>query len=189
MNDKNITSSTRVAAFVIAISVPLPLSASITTHNAANEQAYRFTAPLGMAGSGCKAEEVPLDSDPFVEFRAYQANGERRVGCSLAIPLQVAAGYQVAVKTVRYSGKTRGKGMFKYKVFFAGMPNREFVERIPEALHGREYFHEDKIGEPLWSVCGRSVNLRFNTSLRAKGKADKISLTTLSFELMQRACE
>ncbi|MGB0847372.1 MAG: DUF4360 domain-containing protein [Thiolinea sp.] len=186
MNSMNIIVFIAAVLFGVTASQSAQASQAAVTHT---EKAYSFKTPLSMAGTGCTASSVSLDAGlPFVGFAAYQANSKERVGCSLAVAVQVLPGYQIAVDRVRYSGKVSSRGLFKYKVFFAGISGQAFTERQPIPTSGDEYFAVDDIAAPLWSACGRDVNLRFNTSLQTFAESNSISLKGFSFRVIQRAC-
>ncbi len=133
----------------------------------------------GYGGTGCPDGTADVQVSPdgqelSILFDEYIANAagkpkERRKTCNLTIPIKVPAGFQVSVYDFDYRGYVgpRTTASLRAEYFFAGQRG----PRVRRTIRGeQDYSVRDRIGTAVWSACGDSVNMRVNTSIRARGK-------------------
>lgn len=165
-----------------------------------------FKAPMGFAGTGCPAGSVSVNgvnSDTMsILFDGYDvgadsASGQgRRASCNFAVPVHVPQGYQVSTMTADWMGFADGRAQLKRKYFFAGQPNAPWLTSNFNAHGGADFLKQDNLvhSTSTWSACGRDVNLRINSNIRAMGRNSYMAVDTLDlrnrveFKLQWRRC-
>lgn len=156
----------------------------------------------GYGGSGCPDGTATIirgfsNQAAIYLFDDYKvgANGRAvdRQTCGLAIPVDVPAGVQVAIRHIAVRGTTKlPDGLdatLNVEAFTAGTQGD--VNEL--TLSGQSGFlryvsiPDDKLN---WSGCGEATNLRINTSLRTRGDkdADATVNTLILYPLAARAC-
>jgi len=137
----------------------------------------------GYGGSGCPAGSASVTLSPdlkslsiiFDEF-IVEVGGRKKMArksCNIAIPVHVPQGLSVSLIKVDYRGfisQERGaKTRLSAEYFFAGKKGPK-LKRIFKGEVEEDFTLTDNLGliANVWSACGKSVNLRVNTSLLAK---------------------
>lgn len=132
-------------------------------------------------------------------FDAYKVgdNGRSldRKTCAIAIPVDVPAGVQVAVRDVGFRGAAKlpdgVEATLSVEAFSAG-ESGEIVEMPFAGPTDTGFLRMHTVPEDQldWSACGEDINLRVNTSLRTKGNEDAaVSLNALIvYPLATKAC-
>jgi hypothetical protein len=147
----------------------------------------------GYGGSGCPAGSASIGLSPdlkslsiiFDEF-IVEAGGRKRMArksCNIAIPVHVPQGMSVSIIKVDYRGfisQARGsKSRLSTEYFFAGKRGPK-LNRIFKGALEEDFTLTDNLAllAKVWSKCGKSVNLRVNTSLLSR--ANKFKDETLA---------
>lgn len=175
--------------------------------SAANASPVFFKSPLGFAGTGCPAGSISVNGENTdtlsVLFDSYDvgsdaASGQaRRASCSFAVPVHVPQGYQVSTMTADWEGYAEGKTELNRKYFFAGQnANAPWLRNSFNSRSGTDYRKRDTLAHSslTWSECGRSVNLRINSNIRAKSRGSYMAVDTVDiknkvqFHLQWRPC-
>lgn len=139
-----------------------------------------FLGIPGYGGSGCPAGSASITLSPgqkslsiiFDEF-IVEAGGRKKIArksCNIAIPVHVPQGLSVSIIKVDYRGfVSQAKGAttrLSTEYFFAGKKGLK-LRRIFKGEQEEDFTLTDTLGlfAQVWSACGKSVNLRVNTSL------------------------
>jgi hypothetical protein len=180
------------------------LTVSMTA--AAQAAPVYFKSPVGFAGTGCPAGSVYVDgaNSPTMSilFDQYDAGSDsasgqsRRASCSFSVPVRVPQGWQVSTMTADWQGYAEGRTQLKRKYFFAGQPNVPWLTSNFNSRHGTDFLKRDNLvhSTSTWSRCGRDVNLRINSNIRANGHNSMMAIDTLDlqnkvkFHLQWRRC-
>ena len=178
---------------------------SMAMTSTASASAVFFKSPINFAGTGCPAGSVAVTdantATMSLLFDSYDAgadsvSGVKRSSCNFAVPVHVPQGYQVSVMTADWQGYAEGKVQLKRKYFFAGQPRAPWITSNINSRHGTDFLKSDKMLHRTltWGACGRSVNLRINSNLRARGRGSYAAVDTLDlqnkvkFHLKWRRC-
>ncbi|MGB0845783.1 MAG: DUF4360 domain-containing protein [Thiolinea sp.] len=178
---------------------------SMSMASTASASSVFFKSPINFAGTGCPAGSIAVsgaNTDTLsILFDGYDAgkdsvSGVRRAACSFAVPVHVPQGYQVSVMTADWQGYAEGKVQLKRKYFFAGQPNTPWLTSNINSSNGTDFLKRDNMQHRTltWAGCGRSVNLRINSNLRAKTRNSYAAIDTLDlknkvkFHLKWRRC-
>lgn len=178
---------------------------SLSMVSTASASAVFFKSPINFAGTGCPAGSIAVtgaNTDTLsILFDSYDAgtesvSGVRRASCNFAVPVQVPQGYQVSVMTADWEGYAEGKVQLRRKYFFAGQPRAPWITSNINSRHGTDFSKRDNMVHRTltWGKCGRSVNLRINSNLRARGRNSYAAVDTLDlqnkvkFHLQWRRC-
>ncbi len=178
--------------FLTAITTAAVLGLSMSAPAQASEGVY-FKAPIGFAGTGCPAGSVSVNganTDTMsILFDQYDAgldseSGRKRVSCNFAVPVHVPQGYQVSTMTADWEGFAQGRTQLKRKYFFAGQPNVPWLVSNFNSRNGTDYRKRDNLvhNTMTWSECGRDVNLRINSNIRAKTRNSYMAIDTLDLQ-------
>ena len=162
-------------------------------------------------GSGCPEGTVSVRSYGQVlslRFSKYSASTSRtdtynRKSCSLALPVDIAPGYAVAIAQSEFSGyvrvpnNERSEARFQAEYFFAGGKGNVVKNEFEQGT--RKRFRVDHpVAALAWSGCGQNSTIfRANTALSAKKRsADEsdvhIELSRgqmVRYEFITRACD
>jgi hypothetical protein len=164
-----------------------------------------FKAPVDFGGTGCPQGTVRItgvNSDTLtVMFDQYDAAKPRgnaaskrmRASCSFAVPVRVPQGYQASLVTIDWQGYAEGNTELRRKYFFAGHP---FVKPVVDSPKGDYLYRDAGIIRTLvpWSPCGQDVQLRLNSSIKAKSNKSYIAVDTVDlsnkilFQVQWRKC-
>ncbi len=144
----------------------------------ANEK-VEIVDKIGYGGSGCPDGSANVSVSPdgqelrflFDKFIA-QGNGkpeEKRKSCALAVPIGIPQGKQIAIYDADYRGYVAPNttGTLRTEYYYTGGGSTKFIDE----LKGEKNYdvHHNLEGE-VWSACGKSVIMRINTSMVAKGE-------------------
>ena len=178
---------------------------SLSMVSTANASTVSFGSPVGFAGTGCSAGSVSVtgaNTDTLsILFDSYDAgadsmSGLRRASCNFAVPVKVPQGYQVSVMTADWEGFAEGRTQLRRKYFFAGQPRVRWLTSNFNSRHGTDFHKRDTMQHRTltWAKCGRNVNLRINSNIRARGNSSYMAVDTLDmqnkvkFHLKWRRC-
>jgi hypothetical protein len=130
-------------------------------------------------GSGCPDNSASVQISPdglkltllFDKFVAKANNQtESRKSCNLSIGIKLPQGIQISFYDVDYRGYVAPAttGTLRAEYFFAGSTVPIFTRDL---FGGTDYFVRDSLASitNVWSACGKSVNMRVNTSITARG--------------------
>lgn len=150
----------------------------------AHAQTLQIGTPA-YGGNGCPAGTLDIHQNTSgtkilifpealqVEDPSQQGNRFERKSCGIAIPIQVPAGYQVAMSaTVQGFAHAQNQGELNYskEIFFAGGVGPKISKTFQQT--SQSFRVTPTLAEPVaWSPCGEDVNLRLNLSLLAKDQA------------------
>ena len=154
-------------------------------------------------GSGCpqgsaSAQVIHRRTGIYeVQFDDYKAvNGQpgaySRVSCSIAIPVNTPAGFQVALTDASIEGQTSGSHPsrieFDAESFLAGSSGPR--ARVDLSNSDGEFDQELDFGTDSWSGCGQGVILRMNTALSAIGAVQDqtASIQKMHYRITFRRC-
>ncbi|HZY67968.1 MAG TPA: DUF4360 domain-containing protein, partial [Devosia sp.] len=158
----------------------------------------------GYGGSGCPDGTATIvrgfsNQAAIYVFDEYKVgdNGRSldRKTCGVAIPVEVPDGVSVAVRNVGFRGASKlpegQEATISVEAFSAG-ESGEIVETPLTGPTDTGYlrFLKTEDADLDWSECGADINLRVNTSLRARGNEDAaVSLDALIiYPLATKAC-
>ncbi len=178
---------------------------SLSIMSTASASAVFFKSPINFAGTGCPAGSIAVTgantSTLSILFDSYDAgansvSGVRRASCNFAVPVHVPQGYQVSVMTADWQGYAEGSVQLKRKYFFAGQPRAPWITSNIRSNQGTDFLKTDNMLHRTltWGQCGRSVNLRINSNLRARSHNSYAAVDTLDlqnkvkFHLKWRRC-
>lgn len=178
--------------FLTAITTAAVLGLSMSAPAQANGGVY-FKNPIGFAGTGCPAGSVSVNganSDTMsILFDQYDAgsdseSGRKRASCSFAVPVHVPQGFQVSTMTADWEGFAEGRTQLQRKYFFAGQPNVPWLTNNFNSPHGDTFRKRDNLvhSTMTWSECGRDVNLRINSNIRAMNNRSYMAVDTLDLQ-------
>lgn len=158
----------------------------------------------GYGGSGCPDGTARIvaafDSSSIALFPDAYSVGDNgrsldRKTCAIAIPVSVPDGMQVAIRGIAFLGTAilpAGLDATLSAEAFTAGDSGEVTELPLTGPSTGPYFRfltipEDKL---VWSGCGEDVNLRLNTSLRAKGnESASVTLDAINiFRVATKAC-
>lgn len=178
----------------ITTAIASTLFASLFMASTAQAAPVFFKSPVSFAGTGCPAGSISItgaNTDTLsVLFDSYDvgddaASGQRRrASCSFAVPVHVPQGYQVSTMTADWQGYAEGRTQLRRKYFFAGQPNVPWLTDAINSRHGTDYTKRDNLVHSTltWSGCGRSVNLRINSNIRAKNRKSYMAVDTVDLQ-------
>lgn len=148
----------------------------------------------GYGGSGCPAGSVSAVLSPdaktlsmlfdqyTIEIGGTSGKTFDRKSCNIAIPVHVPQGRSVSVLQVDYRGFNhlpRGaSSRFNVEYFFAGSQGPAFTRSFTGPLDSDYAISNLLTADSIvWSACGVDVNLRTNSSIRARtsGNAEAVS--------------
>ena len=139
----------------------------------------------GYGGTGCPRGTASATLSPdkkslSILFDRYYAEAGRSAGktidrktCNVAIPVHVPQGFSISIFKIDYRGFVSvprgGQAKFNVEYFFAGSRGPSFAKTFRGATE-KEYLLTNKIGMGalVWTPCGKSVNLRVNSSILAR---------------------
>lgn len=190
--------------FLTAITTAAVLGLSMSAPAQANGGVY-FKNPIGFAGTGCPAGTVSVNGANSnimsILFDSYEAgsdsdSGRKRASCNFAVPVHVPQGYQVSTMTADWQGYADGKARLKRKYFFAGQPNAPWITTNFGSHYDDDFVKTDNLihSTSTWSKCGRDVNLRINSNVRALKSSSSIGIGALDlknkvvFKVQWRKC-
>ncbi len=173
------------AIFLIA------LLALFASQAAAADPVY-FRAPLNFAGTGCPAGTIAVSGENTdtltVMFDQYDAAKPKsnaaskmwRTSCNFAVPVHVPQGFQASIMTIDWMGYAEGQTELRRKYFFAGSPFGPSKVDHPVG----DYVLRDAQGHVsvVWSKCGTDVQLRLNSSIKAKSNPSYIAVDTVDLK-------
>lgn len=169
----------------------------------------RLDDGISSGGSGCPAgtaitsfnsqrREIQIDFQDYVVVAGKnEATNLDRKACALTIPVEVAAGYQVALGTVTLNGGAAiaqdAKGTIAIEAFVAGARGETIQADLAK---GRRSFRVSTAqAKPVFSGCGQGANLRVNTSALVRAGASSASSAIvikkagIRLPLIVRACK
>lgn len=155
---------------------------------------------LAYGGSGCVRgtmtySYLPAEHELVLNYNGFTArsgtaarkNLDRKT-CSVTIPVQVPAGYQMALVTQsegRAIVRSGGLATLNMESFYAGSRGVKNTRSYRTGQHAVSI--GDSANTIAWSQCGESANLRMNVSAITQREAS-LSLKNLRFQLLLRAC-
>ncbi len=134
-------------------------------------------------GSGCPQGTVSTALSPdatqlSILFDAYsaEAGGSRivdRKSCNIAIPVHVPHGLSISVFQVDYRGYNSlpagASSQLDVEYFFANRAGPRMSRMFSGATDSNYYISNRLTAASIvWSACGQDVNLRVNSSIRAR---------------------
>jgi hypothetical protein len=171
-----------------------------TTFLAASIVSAQSIGRLSYGGNGCPAGSITYSYAPsshelvlnYNKFSTRSGGATRksldRKTCSLAIPVRVPAGYQMALVTEsegRAIVRQNGRATLNMETFYAGSTG---IKKTKTYTAGQHYVSiGDSANRMAWSPCGQSTNLRMNLSAVTQRDAS-LQLEHLNFQLFFRAC-
>ncbi len=160
----------------------------------------------GYGGTGCpdgtasgtlspdaKSLSILFD-EYYVEVGGATNKSLDRKSCNIAIPVHVPQGLSVSILTIDYRGYNSlpagANSTFSVEYFFAGKKGPTFVKTFNGA-QDKDYLITNKLQASalVWSACGADVNLRTNSSIRARTTQNKEALVTVDSEDINAAIE
>ena len=86
--------------------------------------------------------------------------------------------------TADWQGFAEGRTQLKRKYFFAGQPNANWLTSNFNSSAGTDYLKRDTMQHRTltWAGCGRSVNLRINSNIRAKNRNSYMAVDTVDLK-------
>ncbi len=194
MNSKLINIKNVLLTSMIAAATGFGVSAHAQVFPQIGQPAY--------GGSGCPAGSAavmlsPDGNEHVILLDKYSTetgtNGKKidRKSCSIAIPIQVPAGYQLAVQpalSAFVEARQQGNVTVQIETFLAGTKSlsikRQFKNTSSQYNLGNEFI----LGKAVWSACGQSTNLRINTSVLSVGSSTVSSIDPIGLKYYLRRC-
>jgi hypothetical protein len=162
-------------------------------------------------GTGCPAGTASVAISPDREqisvlFDGFAtetggASGRKidRKACSLAVPIEVPAGYSIALSEFSLKGfNSLGAGAnsrIDVEAFWAGSVGPRLARTFDGPLDAEvKWIAAIDPGQRLWSPCGQSVTFRFNISVITEGGSGTHKSTTILDDLkdvhfQSRSCQ
>jgi hypothetical protein len=163
----------------------LVLAVLVTFFQVAKAGDIRLGVP-GYGGSGCPAGTASITLSPdqktlsFI-FDRYVAEAGASYGrtldrkaCNISVPVHIPQGFSVSLLQVDYRGFVSARGgesEFNVEYFFAGSRGPKFTKTFNN--EEREYLlsNDLRMRGLSWSRCGEDVNVRVNSSVKARSFA------------------
>tara|TARA_B110001454_G_scaffold16145_1_gene14556 strand:- start:45944 stop:46483 length:540 start_codon:yes stop_codon:yes gene_type:complete len=156
---------------------------------------------LTYGGTGCPKGSLKYSFDRnqknlvlnYTKFVVRSGSGANktldRKACSLALPIQVPAGYQMTLATESDGYaivRSNGRATVNMEAFYVGTTG------VKNSKVYRPGQHAVSIGDSAntlaWSRCGQATNLRMNLSAITQQDAS-LTLRQLNFKLLLRSCQ
>jgi hypothetical protein len=156
---------------------------------------------LTYGGTGCPKGSLSYRFDPneqdlvlnYSKFTVRSGVGTTksldRKACSLAVPIQAPAGYQLALATEsvgRAIVRSNGRATVNMEAFYAGTTGLKNSKVYRLGQHAVSIV--DSANTLAWSPCGQAANLRMNLSAITQKDAS-LTLRQLRFMLLLRSCQ
>lgn len=156
--------------------------ASQAANLALGEPSYGGTGcPAGTAAVTLSpdAQSVSILFDSYVAEAGY-TTGRRidRKSCNIVVPVHVPQGFSVSIFQVDYRGfnslpEFDTQTRFNAEYFWAGIRGPKISKVFRGPLNDNFITTDNLIASALvWAPCGKSVNLRINTSMMAQSNAN-----------------
>lgn len=164
---------------VCALATTLSLASALANH----VKPVASIGQIAYAGTGCKDGSVRLDIGAgrergslvfLFDDYAVSTNGREiaRATCSLAIPIDVPAGYALVMPPMALKGYARvrngDRAKINTEIFVAGARGEKQVTELDESNDGSLNVIATS-GDSFVGPCGSGVNLRLNSSILLNG--------------------
>lgn len=143
-------------------------------------------------GNGCPQGTVGASLSPdkkvlSIIFDQYMAKADAntyldRKSCQLGVPIHVPQGLSLSVLKLDYRGYSfvpaGASALFEVEYFLKSFNSSNTGPKVSKAFNGpmdSDYLITNNIGvsSVVWSACGEDVNLRVNSSIRARTNSKK----------------
>lgn len=184
-----------------AVLVALAFASPVAAQDAPAQIAY---GDVGYGGTGCSDGTAIVYMAPdrlsgtiLLNDYVVGDNGRSldRATCAIAIPVDVPAGVQVAIRATGLHGSVSlpagVDATINLEAFTAGdtgpVVETKLTGPLEEPLDTFTYIKDSDL---QWSACGADINLRVNTSARTSGNDNaKVEVRLLNlYPLVTRAC-